>query len=185
MDDTAIVDLYWQRSDRAISETEQKYGQFCHSIAYRICLDHADAEECVNDTWLSAWNAMPDARPSVLSAFLGAITRNHALDVFRREKRGKRGGGETALALEELDECVPSSADVQRQVEEAELARCIDRFLAALPAADRHIFLARYFFLASVEEIADREQCSQGRIKMRLFRMRGKLRTCLGEEGYL
>ena len=185
MDDTAIVDLYWQRSDRAISETEQKYGQFCHSIAYRICLDHADAEECVNDTWLSAWNAMPDARPSALSAFLGAITRNHALDLFRRKKRGKRGGGETALALEELDECVPSSADVQRQVEEVEFTRCIDRFLAALPAADRHVFVARYFFLASVTEIAEREHCSQGGIKMRLYRLRGKLKICLEEEGYL
>ena len=99
MEDSAIVDLYWQRSDRAIAETEQKYGAYCHRIAYNICQCEEDAEECVNDTYLRAWNSMPDQRPRMLRSFLGTITRNLALDRCRSASRKKRGGGEVELAL--------------------------------------------------------------------------------------
>ena len=185
MEDAAIVDLYWQRSDRAIPETYRKYGPYCHTIAYNICTNHEDAEECVNDTWFRAWNLMPDKRPSLLSAFLGAIVRNFALDRYRRRTRQKRGGGETALALDELDDCVPGGGSVERQIEERELERAVDAFLAALPAEERKIFVARYWFVAPVKEIAARLNCSPGKVKTTLYRLRGRLRGYLQEEGLL
>ena len=107
MEDAAIVDLYWQRSDKAISETDKKYGRYCHSIAYHICGAAEDAEECVNDTYWRAWNSMPTERPSALGAFLGRITRNLALDRIKARNTFKRGGGQTWLALNELEDCIP------------------------------------------------------------------------------
>ena len=104
MEDQAIVELYWQRSDRAIAETERKYGRYCHKIAWNICMNCQDAEECVNDTWFRAWNLMPDKRPAALPGFLGGITRNLAIDRYKTKNRKKRGGGETELALEELSD---------------------------------------------------------------------------------
>ena len=185
MEDAAIVDLYWQRSEQAIPETDRKYGPYCHTIAYNICTNHEDAEECVNDTWFRAWNLMPDKRPSLLSAFLGAIVRNLALDRYRRRTRRKRGGGETELALDELGDCVPGSGSVERQIEERELERAVDAFLAALPAEERRIFVARYWFVAPVKEIAAKLHCSPGKVKTTLYRLRGRLRGYLREEGLL
>ena len=117
MEDAEIVDLYWQRDQQAIAETDKKYGAYCQHIAYAVCSDRLDAEECVNDTWLRAWGAMPDKRPTVLSTFLGKITRNLAINRFQRKTRKKRGGGETALALEELEDCIPAALDVERRYE--------------------------------------------------------------------
>ena len=183
MNDVQIVDLFWQRSERAIPETDRKYGGYCQAIAYNICGSREDAEECVNDTWLGAWNAMPDARPAQLPPFLGAITRRAAIDSYRRAHRAKRGGGQTALALEELGECVPAPDGVERELEAAELRRALDAFVAALPETERKMFVARYWFLAPVAEIADRLGCSEGRVKTALYRTRGRLRAYLREEG--
>ncbi len=181
MQDEEIVELYWQRSDRAIHESERKYGRYCHSIAYRICQSNEDAEECVNDTWFKAWNAMPDARPSVLSAFLGAITRNLSLDRFRLSGRRKRGGGETQLALEELQDSIPSPIRVEEKLEERELVQAINTFLSTLDAEDRKLFVARYWYLASIRELAEKNGSTQGKIKMKLYRMRNALRKSLEE----
>ena len=183
MEDAAIVDLYWQRSDQAIPETDRKYGRYCHTIAYNLCTDHEDAEECVNDTWFRAWNLMPTERPSVLSAFLGAISRNLALDRYRRRTRKKRGSGETVLALDELGDCIPAHDSVERQIEEQELQQAIDAFLSTLSVPERKIFVARYWFVAPVKEIAARLDCSPGKVKTTLYRLRGRLRTYLQEEG--
>ena len=183
MEDAAIVDLYWQRSDQAISETDRKYGKYCHTIAYNICANNEDAEECVNDTWFSAWNMMPDKRPSILSTFLGYITRNFALDRFKAKNAQKRGGGETPLALEELENCIPSLSNVEQRYEEKELEAAIDRFVSTLPRADRRMFIARYWFLAPISEISEKMGCSQSKTKMTLFRTRNKLRMYLEEEG--
>ena len=183
MEDGAIVELYWQRSEEAIPESERKYGAYCQRIAYNICADLEDAEECVNDTWFRAWNRMPSERPRLLSAFLGAITRHLALDRWRAKHSLKRGGGELPLALDELSECLQGSADPERAVEARELEQAIDRFVNALSETEQLMFLSRYWFLAPVAEIAQKAGCSQSKVKTTLFRLRKKLQTMLQEEG--
>ena len=183
MEDTAIVDLYWQRSDQAISETDRKYGRYCHTIAYNICASNEDAEECVNDTWFRAWNLMPDKRPPILSTFLGYITRNFALDRYRAKSSQKRGGGETPLALDELEACIPTVGNTEQLYEEKELEAAIDAFVATLPETDRSLFIARYWFLESVADISKKLGFSQSKVKTSLYRSRNKLRAYLQEEG--
>ena len=183
MEDREIVNLYWQRSELAISETDHKYGRYCHTIAYNICGTDEDAEECVNDTWLRAWNRMPTERPAVLSAFLGCITRNLGINTIKAKNRVKRGGGEAALALDELSECITDGSNPEQLVEEKELEQAIGRFAAGLPETERMIFVLRYFYLAPVAEIAERLRCGQGKVKSSLFRTRKRLRESLQEEG--
>lgn len=183
MEDAAIVDLYWQRSDRAISETNRKYGRYCHSIAFNFVRNNEDAEECVNDTWFRAWNLMPDKRPSILSTFLGAITRNLAVSMYRGKTSKKRGGREMPLALDEMSECVPSGSDLEREYEIKEFEKAIGSFVDGLPEAEQKVFVARYWYLAPISEIAERMHFSQGKTKSMLFRTRNKLRVYLQEEG--
>ena len=185
MEDAAIVDLYWQRSDRAISETDKKYGRYCRAIARNICGAREDAEECVNDAWLHAWNRMPSERPSALGAFLGRITRNLALDRVKAENAVKRGGGQATLALSELEDCVPGGTSPERVLEEKELEAAVGRFVAALPKSERTVFVLRYFYLAPIDEIAGRLHFSSGKVKSMLFRSRKKLRAALEKEGLL
>ena len=185
MEDAAIVDLYWKRSDQAIPETDRKYGAYCHTIANNICASQEDAEECVNDTWFRAWNLMPDKRPTKLSPFLGAIVRNFALDRYRRRRRQKRGGGETEIALEELMDCVPSDFSVEQQIETREIEKAINDFLSTLSSTERKIFVARYWFVVPMKEIADKLGCSTGKVKTTLYRLRGRLRSYLQEEGMI
>ena len=182
MDDRDIVDLYWQRSDQAIAESEKKYGRYCHRIASGICTAPEDAEECVNDTWLRAWNSMPPERPSPLSAFLGTITRRLALDRYRSGKSLKRGGGEVPLVLEELEECLGGGADPEKEVELREMKEAVGRFADALPETERLIFVSRYWFMVPVAEIAGRLGCSEAKVKTTMFRVRKRLRSFLEEE---
>ena len=135
MEDSRIVALYWARDEEAIRATASKYGSYCRSIADNILRSREDAEECVGDTWFRAWGLMPDKRPGILSSFLGGITRSMALDRYRSQHGQKRGGGETALALEELAECVPGGAEPARVYEQKELAEAIGRVAAAHLAA--------------------------------------------------
>ena len=183
MEDKQIVDLYWQRSDLAISETNRKYGRYCHTIAYNICGVDEDAEECVNDTWFRAWNLMPDQRPAVLSTFLGRITRNIAINLIKTKNRIKRGGGEAVLVLDELEECIPGGINPEKVVEEKELEKAIGSFVSGLSKTDKKIFVLRYWYLASIDEISEKLSFSKGKIKSSLFRTRGKLRAYLQEEG--
>ena len=183
MEDWQIVELYWQRQSTAISETAAKYGAYCRTVAYNILSSAEDAEECVNDTYMSAWNAMPDKRPERLAPFLGKITRNHALSRMRGRARQKRGGGELALALEELDECVPSRSDVEREVEQRELAAALSSFIEGLPQPDRQVFVSRYWYLAPVDEIAEKFGFSRSKTASMLYRCRNKLRKFLVQEG--
>ena len=183
MEDRQIVELYWQRSEQAVAETDRKYGRYCEAIAYAVCSDRQDAEECVNDTWLRAWNAMPDKRPTALGAFLGRITRNLAINLFERKNRQKRGGGQMTVALEELEDCIPGREDPQRQVELEELRQAVGRFVAELNETEKVVFTARYWYLKSVEEIAGRMGFTQSRVKSLLFRLRRRLGRYLEEEG--
>jgi RNA polymerase sigma-70 factor (ECF subfamily) len=182
MEDAEIVDLYWQRDQQAIAETDKKYGAYCQHIAYAVCSDRLDAEECVNDTWLRAWGAMPDKRPTVLATFLGKITRNLAINRFQRKTRKKRGGGEMELALEELEDCIPAALDVERRYELQEFRQAIGRFVSGLSETEQKVFVARYWYLCPVEEIARRLQISSSKTKSMLFRLRNRLRLYLKEE---
>ena len=142
MDDARIVELYWERNENAILETANKYGSYLNSISYNILVNSEDAQECVNDTYHDAWNSMPPHRPSILSTFLGKITRRLAIDRFRKKKAVKRGGSEITLALEELEDCVAGSSDVEREYERQEVIELINRFLQSLPDTERKVFLS-------------------------------------------
>ena len=128
LEDHAIVALYWAREERALEETDRKYGSYCRTISNNILRNREDAEECVNDTYMRAWNAMPPQRPAILSSFLGKIARNLSLDRYKARHAEKRGGGSLPLALDELGECIPGQNGVEQALAEAELARSIDRF---------------------------------------------------------
>ena len=184
MEDDQIVDLYWARSERAVAETAHKYGRYCYSIAYNILLNAEDADESVNDTYMDAWNAMPPHRPSILSTFLGKITRQLSIDKWRIKTAEKRGGGEITLALEELEDCVASNQSVEQIIELRELTQAINRFLQTLPDVERDVFVSRYWFLVSVKEIADSFTIGESKTKTRLFRTRKKLQNFLRKEGY-
>lgn len=183
MEDAAIVDLYWARSQQAIAESEEKYGAYCHAIARRILEREEDAEECVNDTWLHAWNAMPPQRPGILSAFFGKLTRNLSLDRWRRLRAAKRGGGQVELALQELEDCLPDGRGPEEALEAAETARLISAFLRSQGELDRKLFVRRYFHLEPLSELAVRFGLTQGQVKSRLHRVRQRLKRELEREG--
>ena len=183
MEDKQIVDLYWQRSGLAIAETDQKYGRYCHTIAYNICGTDEDAEECVNDTWFRAWNLMPDQRPTILSAFLGRITRNFAINLIKAQNRIKRGGGEAVYALDELEECIPGGTNPELALEGKELAKAIGRFVSGLPKTEKKVFVLRYWYVAPIDDIAEKLGCRPGSVKTRLYRLRLRLQGELRREG--
>lgn len=184
MEDNRIVDLYWQRNESAINETASKYGKYLHSISYHILLNDEDAKECVNDTYNDAWQSMPPHRPSILSTFLGKITRRISIDLWRKHSADKRGGGEMTLALDELDECVSGNDDVETEIERQELQKKLNAFLAGLPRLERQVFMCRYWYMNSISDIAEQFGYSESKVKSMLYRTRNKLRTMLEKEGY-
>ena len=185
MDDRQIIALYNERSEAALSETAKKYGRYCRSIAYNILSNEEDCEECVNDTWLKAWEAIPPQCPDSLPAFLGRITRNLALNRYKHNTREKRGGGQTPLVLEELADCIPGGSNAETAAEEALLVEVLNRFLEGLPVQKRKIFLRRYWYMSSVKEIAADFGLSESNVKMTLLRTRSKLKQTLEKEGIL
>lgn len=184
MDDKAIVELYFARSEKAISETANKYGGYCYSIANNILSNKEDSEESVNDTYLAAWNNLPPRHPSVLATFLGKITRYISLDRWKSRSAYKRGGGEVTLALEELDEFLSSGESTEEVVEKKELVRFINRFLDNLPETERNMFVCRYWYLDPVQQIADRYGFTLSKTASMLRRTREKLCKQLKKEGF-
>lgn len=184
MEDHQIIDLYFQRNEQAIQETARKYGSYCHAIAMNILQSAADAEEIVSDTYIGAWKSIPPHRPSQLSTFLGKITRRLTLKRWHASRAQKRGGGEVALALEELAGCIPSEFDVESRMEMAELTKILNRFVQNLPTMEQQVFLCRYWYLDSVADIALRHGFTQSKVKSMLFRTRNKLHAHLQKEGY-
>ena len=172
MDDQNIIALYWARSETAISETAQKYGGYCFSIAKNILTNHEDAEESVNDTYLTAWNAMPPRRPSILATFLGKITRRLAIDRWRYRNAYKRGGGEVTLALDELEDCA-SQDSLEKAMDRKELAVAFNSFLS------------RYWYLDPIADIAEHFGFSVSKVTSMLRRTRGRLRQALEKEELL
>ncbi len=185
MEDSQIIALYWQRDADAVSQTSARYGAYCFAVAEQILHDSGDAEECVNDTWLHAWNAMPPHRPGVLRIFLAKITRRLALDRFRARGAKKRGGGEMALVLDELSECLAGGADAAAVCEGRELVQCVRRFVRSLPERDGNVFVRRYFFTEPAAAIAKRYGLTENHVMVILSRTRGKLRRLLEQEGFL
>ena len=183
MDDKQIIELYNERSETAISETAEKYGKYCYTIAYHILYNEQDSEECVSDTYLKTWETIPPQYPNKLSAFLGKITRNLALNRHRYYIREKRGYGQVVLALEELQECIPDSNKVEQAIEDKYLIEVLNRFLYDLPVEKRMIFLRRYWYLSSIQEIARDYEISESKVKMTLLRVRNKLKQILEKEG--
>ncbi len=184
MDDGKIVQLYWDRDEQAITESSAKYGPYCHAIAYHILANDRDSEECVNDTWLHAWNAMPPHKPSVLSVFLGKITRNLSFDRYRSLHRDKRGGGSFDAVLEELAECVSGREDPESSWQAKELAGEIQAFLNTLPAEKKYLFILRYWYAEDLKGLAERFQMNTNQISVTLHRIRKNLRAYLLERGY-
>ena len=183
MQDYEIIALYWARDQRAIPETSECYGGYCAAIARNILYDAEDTEECVNDTWLSAWNTMPPHRPTILSTFLGKITRRLSIDRWR-ERTAEKCGGEIALALDELMDCVPSENSVEREIEAEELGSFINRFVLQMPLQERRIFICRYWYLDSIKSIAQQFGVSESKVKMILHRQRNRLKLHLAKEGH-
>ena len=184
MEDTEIIDLYWQRDQRAIDETHGKYGGFLAGIAWNILRSHSDAEECVNDTYLRTWNAIPPARPSAFRAWLGRIVRNLSLDRWKQSRTAKRGGDGMEVLLGELDDCVPEPHGTEKTMEDQEIASLISAFLRTQSEDARSMFILRYFYCDSIEEISSRFGCGESRVKTTLLRTRRKLREHLIKEGY-
>ena len=177
MEDREIVDLYWQRDERAIKETETKYARYLMTIALNILRDEGDGQECVNDTYLRAWNSMPEARPSMLSTYLGKITRNLAIDIYRKDTAAKRGDSQYAVSLEELAEsapgAIPGSADqAEEQFAAKELAGAISEFLKTRPAKNRNIFISRYFFMDEPKEIAGHAGMNEATVRSIIHKAR-------------
>lgn len=182
MDDSKIVELFFDRSELAISETGKKYGRYCHYIAYNILRNNEDAEECVNDTYLRAWNSIPPKRPNKLQTYLGKITRNLALNMLEKSTAQKRGKGQIPLVLDELAECIPDKRSSTDIVEDLYVKELLDRFLDVLPAETRKIFVRRYWYMSPVKEIAREYNLTESKVTVTLFRTRKKLKEFLEEE---
>lgn len=184
MEDTRIVQLYWDRDQKAISETATKYGNYCTSIAKNILGNNEDAEECVNDTYMNAWNSMPPHRPNMLSTFLGKITRNLSFNRYKHNNADKRGGSEISAVLDELSGCVSGKENVEQEIEYKELVKTIDSFLDTLSSEKRSIFICRYWYTDSISEIAKQFNMRENTVSMTLNRIRVKLQKYLIERSY-
>ncbi len=184
MEDEQILNLYFARDERAVEETDRKYGSYCFSLANNILHSPQDAEETVSDTYLNTWNAIPPQRPSVLKMFLAKITRNLAFTRWRRYNADKRGGGEMELVLEELEGCIATAGSVEDRLNGRELAAAIRTFLNTLPRREQDIFLRRYFFVEESGAIAQRYGMKPDTVRRTLSRTRAKLKTYLQQEGY-
>ena len=182
MEDERIVEMYFERNESAIAETQKKYGRYCYAIAKRILLSEQDSEECVNDTYLRTWEAIPPHKPAKLSAFLGKIVRNLALNRYAHNHAQKRMEG-VDVALDELAEVLADPESEADDGQSSVLQEALDSFLSTLPADTRIMFLRRYWYFCSVKEIAESMGIGESRVKVTLHRTRAKLKEYLIKEG--
>lgn len=189
MEDQDIIDLYFARSESAIKETESKYGKYCFAIAFRVLQSEEDSKECVNDTYLKAWNSIPPNRPQKLRSFLGVIIRNLALNRRRMSETQKRGGGQVEASLDELLDCMPAAESAEevalQERQKEKLSRALNSFLKELPLQKRKVFLQRYWYFSSVQEIASDLGISESKVKTTLYRIRKDLKAYLEKEGFM
>lgn len=185
MEDKSIVDLFWRRDESAIRETKEKYNRYLSKIAYNILGNLQDCEECLNDTYLRAWNTIPPGKPSNLSLYLAKIIREQSINLYRRHHAAKRGKGEYALSLEELAECLSGQDTPEQEIDMQLLTQLINGYLRTVSTENRILFIRRYYYCDSVQELAKRSGFSKAKVKTVLFRMRGELKEYLGKEGFL
>ena len=184
MSDEQIVELYWRRDERAIRETDRKYQHFLLTVAHNILRDAQDCEECLNDTYLGAWNAIPPARPKVLQAFLATIMRRTAIDCYKRKKRQKRIDSELTVALSEVEELLADGSDPAAELDAHELGRVISEFIRALPKRRMYIFMSRYYTARPIGEIARLLGCSESTVNKEIAAIKRDLKEKLEKEGY-
>ncbi|MBP3338039.1 MAG: sigma-70 family RNA polymerase sigma factor [Lachnospiraceae bacterium] len=179
MEDKQIVDLFYERSEEALTHMQNKYKRYAGSIAYNILNNVEDAKECVNSAYYKVWNSIPPHKPENLATYLGKIVRNTALDMFEKFNAKKRGGSSVELALEELSDCIPSVEKVEGLVDDIVLKDILNQFLSELPVDNRKVFVKRYWYLCSIKDIAKQCGLSESKVKMTLLRTREKLKTTL------
>ena len=184
MEDSEIIGLFFERSEQAVEELNRKYGPAIRKTAANILSDRLDVEECINDTYLRAWNSIPPQKPNALVSYVCKIARNLALDRYHANSAAKRNGNYD-LILDEMEECIPSNLNVETEYDAKELSAAINRFLAGLPRDDRFLFVRRYWYGDSVNDLSVMTACSTNRISVRLFRLREKLKKTLIKEGFL
>lgn len=184
MEDSNIIKLYWDRDEIAITETSKKYGTYCQSIARNIIGNSEDAKECVNDTYLGAWNSIPPHRPIMLSTFLGKITRNLSFNRYKKNTAGKRGGNQIELVLDELEDMVSNSSSPEDEWHRKELLDAINAFLSSLSADKRKIFVYRYWYAERISDISKCFGVSENNVSVTLNRLRHKLHIYLVERGF-
>ena len=182
MEDQQIIELYWKRDEAAISETDKKYGRLLHQISFNILSKHEDVEETVSDTYNKAWNTMPPQRPKFLSAYLGRISRNLSINYWNRN-RAQKGDCSVEVILSELSECIPSRQNVEEEIETREITRVINSWLYSLTQDDRVLFMRRYWYCDSVNDLAVECGTSPNKLAGRIFRLRQKLKKVLEREG--
>ena len=182
MEDHEIVALYWQRNEQAITESDGKYGALCRHVSRNLLGSPEDAEECVNDTWLAAWNAMPEERPASLQAWLLRVVRNISIDRWRKDHSSKRYSGIEVL-LSELEECIPARRGVEEEAEAREIGRVIDSWLDSLPEREKRLFLLRYFDGEALKDIAKRDGIPARKLAGQMYRLRLLLKETLEKEG--
>ena len=180
IDDEKIIELFFERSDQGIQELDNKYGKICHNLSYNILNSRQDAEECVNDAYLGAWNAIPPTKPNPLLSYIVKIVRNISLKIYWRKEAAKRSGYYT-IALQEIESCIADQKTVEDEIEARELARIIENFLNTLSLENRIIFMRRYWFADSYKDIAEFVGLSEKNISVRLTRIRGKMKQYLIE----
>ena len=183
--DAAIITLLQKRDETALQEIRNAYGSLCFQMAYRILGSREDAEECVSDMLIDAWNSIPPHNPNSLCAYLTVLVRRSALNRLRHEKRKKRGGMQFAAALDEIAEIIPSDERIESEVERREMLTAVTVFLRGLPEQQKQIFMLRYYTAAPIKEIAERFGISQNTVKLSLMRTRKKLKEYLRKEGLL
>ena len=189
MEDNKIVLLYFERNEKAIIETKNKYGNYCYTISYNILKNHEDSEECVNDTYIKAWNSIPPQEPTSLMAYLAKIVRNLSFNIYRKNNTAKRGSGETNIVLDELSEIISSNNNIEDDLINKEqqklLSKTINEFLRFIDKTSCNIMIRRYFYSESVIDISKRYNFTESKVKSILFRNRNKLKKFLKERGII
>lgn len=183
MNDLQIISLYWNWDEEAIARTQAKYGRYLHTISYNILANREDCEECVSDTYLKVWNAIPDEKPLNFPAYIGKIVRNLSLNRYAKRKAQKRGGGEVELLLGELEDCLPAPHAVEDLSELSLVTAAINRFLTGLDREERALFVRRYWYAQSIRDLVRLTGYSESKIKSILYRLRNRLKIHLEKEG--